>query len=143
MQIQAAPIPVPAAAPKAASVSPSAAAAIPDDPKLKDACKQFEGQFFALVLQEMQKTVPDDPELGDDAHEQQIFQGMLDDNMAQQMAKRSTGAADLADQMYRQLVQNGAGAGKVPTSAEAALSGAAMAVSEIKSSAESTENEHE
>ena len=142
MQIQYTTTPAPAAPAALSPIAPTTASSDPVDPKLKDASKQFEGQFFALVLQEMQKTVPDDPELGDDAHEQQIFTGMLDDNMAQQMAKQSTGPNDLADQMYRQLVETRAAAGKLPVSAESALAGATMAASEIKSSTESTENEH-
>ena len=99
-------------APKAESASSSQAsdsAASPKDAKLMDSCKQFEGQFFDMMLQEMRKTVPDDPTLGDDAHEQQIFQGMMDDNIAQQMAKHA-GSNDLAAQMYKQLAAKNAAA---------------------------------
>ena len=100
-------------APKAESASAaqtgSGGAGAPKDAKLMDSCRQFEGQFFDMMLQEMRKTVPDDPTLGDDAHEQQIFQGMMDDNVAQEMAKHA-GSNDLAAQMYKQLAAKNAAA---------------------------------
>jgi flagellar protein FlgJ len=69
---------------------------------LKSACQQFESVFFGMMLKEMRKTVPTDPLLGDDAHEQEIFTGMMDDNVAQQMASHS-GSDSLAQEMYKQL----------------------------------------
>ena len=76
--------------------------------KLMASCRQFTGQFLDMMLQEMQKTVPDDPLLGDDSHEQQIFQGMINDNVAQEMAK-SGGGQQLAEGMYKQLAASQAG----------------------------------
>jgi Rod binding domain-containing protein len=70
--------------------------------RLKAACQQFEGEFMSLVLQEMRKTIPKDTLLGDDGHTQEIFTGMMDDQVAQQMAKQG-GPNDLAAEMYRQL----------------------------------------
>lgn len=82
-----------------------AAAPVPDSPgdaRLKKACKEFEGQFFALMLHEMRKTVPADPLLKDDAGQNDIFQTMSDDNMAQEMARKA-GSNDLAALLFNQL----------------------------------------
>lgn len=70
--------------------------------KLMNSCEQFEGQFLNIMLQEMRKTVPDDTLLGDDDHQQEIFQGMMDDQISQDMAKSGQGG-DLALEMYKQL----------------------------------------
>ncbi len=88
-----------------APASKEAGAAVPsaEDTKLRNVCHQFEGQFFNMMLQEMRKTVPDDTLLGDDDHQQQIFQGMMDDHLSQDMANRSSGPNDLAQQLYTQL----------------------------------------
>ncbi len=104
-------------------------AASPKDAKLMDSCKQFEGQFFDMMLQEMRKTVPDDPTLGDDAHEQQIFQGMMDDNVAQQMAKHA-GSNDLAAQMYKQLSAKNAAAANAQSAGEASKAAASTALAQ-------------
>jgi Rod binding domain-containing protein len=89
-------------------IHPSASAtpvpsALPDDPALKKTCVQFEGQFFDMMLQEMRKTVPQDTLLGDDANQQDIFQGMMDDQVSQDMAEHG-GSNDIANAMYRQLL---------------------------------------
>ena len=70
--------------------------------KLKSACQDFESVFFGMMLKEMRKTVPQDTLLGDDGHEQEIFQGMMDDSVAKQMAAHG-GSDSLAQDMYRQL----------------------------------------
>jgi Rod binding domain-containing protein len=96
--------------------------------KLMDSCQQFEGQFLDMMLQEMRKTVPDDPMLGDDAHEQQIFQGMEDDKIAQDMAKDGAGG-NLAMEMYQQLTRgkdgaSGASGSALPSAAVDAVNAA-------------------
>jgi len=73
-----------------------------DSAKLKTACQDFEGVFFGMMLKEMRKTIPQDTLLGDDAHEQEIFQGMMDDSVAKEMASHG-GSDSLALEMYRQL----------------------------------------
>ena len=87
------------------------------DSKLKDACEQFEGQFFDLMLQEMRKTVQKNPLLSDDGHTEEIFTGMMDEQIALDMAKHG-GANDLAAQLYRQLT--GASAAPPATAEKAA-----------------------
>jgi flagellar protein FlgJ len=72
---------------------------------LKSACQDFESVFFGMMLKEMRKTVPQDTLLGDDAHEQEIFQGMMDDDVSKQMAAHS-GNDSLAQEMYRQLAKS-------------------------------------
>ncbi len=54
------------------------------------------------MLQEMRKTIPKDQLLGDDGHAEEIFTGMMDDQIAQDMAKHG-GPNDLAAQLYKQL----------------------------------------
>jgi flagellar protein FlgJ len=120
-----------------------AAAEAPIDPKLQSACRQFEGQFFNMMLQEMRKTVPDDTLLGDDSHEQEIFQGMMDDNIAQEMAKRSYGANDLAEQMYRQLARSGGANAASEGTRQADALTASLAASKIRTNTEETENGQE
>jgi flagellar protein FlgJ len=73
-----------------------------EDAKLKSVCQDFESVFFGMMLKEMRKTVPTDPLLGDDAHQQEIYQGMMDDAVAKQMATHN-GSDSLAMEMYRQL----------------------------------------
>jgi flagellar protein FlgJ len=74
----------------------------PINAKLKSACQDFESVFFGMMLKEMRKTVPEDTLLGDDAHQQEIFQGMMDDSIAKDMASHN-GSDSLASEMYRQL----------------------------------------
>ncbi len=77
--------------------------------KLKKECVEFEGQFFSLMLKEMRKTVPPDSLLGDDSNQQDIFQSMMDDHIAQDMAQHG-GSNSLAEQMYTQLLKHQANA---------------------------------
>jgi peptidoglycan hydrolase FlgJ len=94
------------------------------DAKLMDSCKQFEGQFLNMMLQEMRKTVPEDTLLGDSDHQQEIFQGMMDDKVSQDMAKSGQGG-DLATEMYKQLslkldAASAAGKAMLPSAASSA-----------------------
>jgi Rod binding domain-containing protein len=98
------------------------------DPKLKKACIQFEGQFFNMMLKEMRKTVPDDPLLGDDSHQQDIFQGMMDDNVSQEMAEHG-GANSLAVEMYNQLAKEQHGQAAVAAGSAAASASEASSLS--------------
>jgi flagellar protein FlgJ len=114
------------------------------DAKLLDSCKQFEGQFLNMMLQEMRKTVPDDPMLGDDAHEQEIFQGMMDDKVSQDMAKSGHGG-DLAEQMYKQLSlklngSNSSTNSQIPSSASSAADEAKSIIPLLKLPGIGTDN---
>ena len=70
--------------------------------KLRKASKQLEGVFYGMMLKEMRKTVPADGLLPDDSHQQEIFQEMMDDHVAQNMADQS-GDSGLGAQLYKQL----------------------------------------
>jgi Rod binding domain-containing protein len=82
--------------------TPKAEPPIQQSSKLKSVCQDFESIFFGLMLKEMRKTVPEDTLLGDDAHAQEMFQGMMDDSVAKEMAAHG-GSDSLATEMYRQL----------------------------------------
>jgi Rod binding domain-containing protein len=55
-----------------------------------------------MMIKEMRKTIPTDTLLGDEDHRQEIFQGMMDDEVSKQMAQRDT-RGSLSDLMYHQL----------------------------------------
>lgn len=84
---------------------------------------------MSLVLQEMRKTIPKDTLLGDDGHTQEIFTGMLDDQVAQQMAKQG-GPNDLAAEMYRQLAGKMSLTSDSPTNTPGATPAAAAAAAQ-------------
>lgn len=75
------------------------------DPKaaLKAAAKQFETVFMNMVLKSMRDTVPKDG-LMSGGSEEQMFQGMLDQQFAQNMADGK--GAGLADLIVKQLSRN-------------------------------------
>ncbi len=75
------------------------------DPKaaLKAAAKQFETVFMNMVLKSMRDTVPKDG-LMSGGSEEQMFQGMLDQQFAQNMAEGK--GAGLADLIVKQLSRN-------------------------------------
>ena len=75
------------------------------DPKaaLRAAAKQFETVFMSMVLKSMRDTVPKDG-LMSGGSEEQMFQGMLDQQFAQGMADGKSGG--LADLIVKQLSRN-------------------------------------
>ena len=81
----------------------SAVSANGDDPKLKKVCTQLEGLFFNMMLKEMRKTIDKSKLVGDSQHQQEIFQGMQDDNLSQQMATNDHSDNGLANMLYKQL----------------------------------------
>ena len=74
-----------------------------DDPKLKKVCVQLEGVFMNMMIKEMRKTIDKSKLMGDSQHQQEIFQGMMDDTMSQKMAEDDKSPNGLANQLYRQL----------------------------------------
>jgi flagellar protein FlgJ len=74
-----------------------------EDTKLKKACSEMEGIFFNMMLKEMRKTVDKSKLIGDSQHEQEIFQGMMDEHVANQIATDDRSANGLANVLYRQL----------------------------------------
>ncbi|MBV8490178.1 MAG: rod-binding protein [Candidatus Eremiobacteraeota bacterium] len=68
---------------------------------LHAATQQFEGVFLQMVMDAMRKTVPEDSIFGAGSASEQTWQGMLDNEYAQQMSKM--GGVGLAAQMDRQM----------------------------------------
>lgn len=68
---------------------------------LMKAAQGFESYFVDEMLKEMRKTVPKDELFGDGADEEDIFQDMSDQAVADSMAK--TGSFGIANMLYSQL----------------------------------------
>ncbi len=71
------------------------------DKALKAAAKQFESVFLNMMLKSMRDATPQDGEF--DSEQTKMFTGMLDQQLAQAMAARGVG---LADVMVKQLSRN-------------------------------------
>ena len=71
------------------------------DKALKAAAKQFESVFLNMMLKSMRDATPQDGEF--DSEQTKMFTGMLDQQLAQAMATRGVG---LADVMVKQLSRN-------------------------------------
>jgi Rod binding domain-containing protein len=69
--------------------------------KLHDAATQFEGVFLEMLMNAMQDTVPEQSIFGEQSASEQTWQGMLNDERAQAIAKN--GAFGLAQQLENQL----------------------------------------
>src|SRR5580692_7267221 len=65
---------------------------------LKGAAQQFEAMFMSMLMKSMRDATPQDGVF--DSEQTKMFQGMLDQQMAQTMAKRGIG---LAAVMVKQL----------------------------------------
>lgn len=68
--------------------------------KLRKAAHELEGVFVAELFKAMRATVPEDGIIGQ-AQGQELFQGMMDDRVADLYAGRSRGG--LGEALYRQL----------------------------------------
>lgn len=68
--------------------------------KLRKAAHDLEGVFVGELFKAMRATVPDDGVIGEAAG-QDLFQGMMDDRVAELYAGRSQGG--LGEALYRQL----------------------------------------
>ncbi|HEY5341987.1 MAG TPA: rod-binding protein [Candidatus Aquilonibacter sp.] len=69
--------------------------------KLHDAATQFEGVFLELLMNAMQDTVGQESIFGKENSSEQTWQGMLNDERSQAIAK--SGAFGLAQQLEQQL----------------------------------------
>jgi Rod binding domain-containing protein len=69
--------------------------------KLHEAATQFEGVFLQMVMSSMRDTVPKESIFGKDSASEETWQGMLDDEYSQAMAK--SGGLGLAEQLERQM----------------------------------------
>lgn len=69
--------------------------------KLDDAATQFEGVFLNMLMNAMQDTVPQQSIFGQQDSSEQTWQGMLNDERSEAMAKQ--GGFGLAKQLEEQL----------------------------------------
>jgi len=69
--------------------------------KLHDAATQFEGVFLEILMNAMQDTVPQQSIFGQEDSSEQTWQGMLNDDRAQAIAK--SGSFGLGQQLENQL----------------------------------------
>jgi flagellar protein FlgJ len=71
---------------------------------IKNVSKQFESIFLGYMLQQMRKTVPEDPIFGNSAAKN-IFSDMHDEALSKEMA--NAGGIGLAAMLYKQLASEG------------------------------------
>lgn len=95
------------------------------DQALKAAAQQFESVFLNMMLKSMREATPQDGMF--DSEQTRMFTGMLDQQLAQSMASRGVGLADI---MVRQLSGQSAGAGMQGIAPKAALNDLTSAYSE-------------
>lgn len=67
--------------------------------KLYKACEDFEAIFTQMMFKEMRKTI-NKSELINGGYAEEVFQGMMDEEIAKESAK---GNGSLADLLYQQL----------------------------------------
>jgi peptidoglycan hydrolase FlgJ len=94
-----------------------------DDPRqaVKKVATQFEALFMQMVLKSMREATPHSGLL--DSQEQDVYRGMLDQQVAQQVAAKGTGLSEL---IARQLGRNLPGATATATGASAANASQAL-----------------
>ena len=69
------------------------------DEKLYKACQDFESIFFQMMMKSMRQTV-DKTDLTDGGFGEEVFQGMMDEQISTQAAKQSSSIAEI---LYKQL----------------------------------------
>ncbi|MDD2913801.1 MAG: flagellar assembly peptidoglycan hydrolase FlgJ [Gallionella sp.] len=86
------------------------------DQALKAAAQQFESVFLNMMLKSMREATPQDGML--DSEQTKMFTGMLDQQLAQSMASRGVGLADImVKQLSRGQLTDGKGQNIAPQSA--------------------------
>ncbi|MDR1689782.1 MAG: rod-binding protein [Clostridiales bacterium] len=86
------------------------AAANQNDMELLNACQEFEGYFIQMMYKEMRKTIDTSKSYIQKSNAEEIFQGMLDEEVAVSAAKKGSGIG-LAEMMYKQMKRNFAAEG--------------------------------
>lgn len=99
------------------------------DAALKKAATQFEAVFMRALLKSMRDAIPQEDSLASDAGK--MYTGMYDDQIAQKLAERGLGIADI---MVKQLAPRPAGAGSGTAKPRAAL-GIEKAAGKLESAA--------
>lgn len=72
--------------------------------KLYEACEDFEAIFTQMMFKEMRKTV-NKSEVLNGGYAEEVFQGMMDEEIAKESAKRNGSMADLLYQQLRSQLQ--------------------------------------
>jgi flagellar protein FlgJ len=99
-----------------------AAAKSTPDKALKAAATQFEAVFMNMLLKSMRESLPQDGPF--QSEQTKLYTGMLDQQLAQQIATRGTGLADL---MVKQLSHHSSPHG-VPSAADPATPNKAVEI---------------
>lgn len=60
-----------------------------DEKKIKEAAEKFEAFFLQLLLKEMRSAVPKYDEYLSSGHASEMYQSLLDEELAQEMARRN------------------------------------------------------
>ncbi|MCE5197856.1 MAG: rod-binding protein [Armatimonadota bacterium] len=71
-----------------------------EDPKLKQACKDFESIFLGFIMKSMRKTVQQNELMGS-SDQEKMFQDMMDDEVCKSASE--TSSVGIADVLYNQL----------------------------------------
>lgn len=84
--------------------------------RLHQAASQLEGVFLNMLFSEMRKTVPNQSIFGKSSQTEEVFQGMLDQQRADEMAK--TGSFGIARVLENQLRESVLGDAKHESEAQ-------------------------
>ena len=90
-----------------------AQAKLSPDKALKAAAQQFESVFLNMMLKSMREATPQDGMF--DTDQTRMFTGMLDQQLAQSMASRGVGLADILVKQLSQTLGGQAGSAVIPT----------------------------
>src|SRR5215469_13046268 len=87
-----------------------------DDPRqaVKKVAAQFEALFMQMVLKSMRDATPRSGLL--DSQEQDVYRGMLDQQIAQQIASKGTGLSEVIARQLQRNLPGATGASAVSTS---------------------------
>ncbi len=80
---------------------PAAGKNASDDPKLREACEQFEALFIKQMLDAMRKSIDKSDQLLNGGMAEDVFEDMLYDEYSKTMAK--TGKFGISDMLFSQL----------------------------------------
>lgn len=87
-------------APKDSKIEKSKSSA--EDPKLKEACQEFEGMFLTQLITAMRSTTFKSDLFGE-SKEDDMYNSMLNEQYAQMMARQDNGSGSMANLLYEQL----------------------------------------
>jgi flagellar protein FlgJ len=92
------PLPAAGAGPTAAARRPGPAAAPATDAQIRQAAREFESLLLGQMIKGLRRTVPGSEDKG---HEHQMYQELLDERLAHELAGR--GGIGIAEALHRYL----------------------------------------